>query len=125
MAAAIFAPPRTDGSIGLAKSSSRPQIRRRSMTDRPRAKASRVNRRVFLSELVPDAGEPIQSIGHRTRGLVQDACVTQGIVAPDADDEVARRRWKEMELPLDAADHAAVHCPQRRPPAGGKPLAYL
>ena len=30
-----------------------------------------------------------------------------------------------MELPRDAADHAAVHRPQRRPPAGGKPLAYL
>jgi hypothetical protein len=30
-----------------------------------------------------------------------------------------------MELPLDAADHAAVHRPQRRPPASGQQLAYL
>jgi hypothetical protein len=40
------------------------------------AKHAVEHRRVLLSELVPDAGEPVQGVGYRTRGLVQDTCLT-------------------------------------------------
>ena len=40
------------------------------------AKHAVEHRRVFLSELVPDAGEPVQGDRYRTRGLVQDTCLT-------------------------------------------------
>src|SRR5262249_52925472 len=53
IAAAILAPPCTDGSIGLAKSSSVSQIRRRSIKEKLRRNASRVMQ--SLSSVSADA----------------------------------------------------------------------